>query len=71
MAPSAVETTTPAVTQEVANKPLPYKVHLTPYKEIDTTRVNREVEEGKTGQPAAKVRADVIHYAPGPRVKLT
>lgn len=52
MAPSAVETT---VHQEVANKPLPFKVHLTPYKEIDTTRVDRDVEEGKTGQPAAKV----------------
>lgn len=57
MAPSAVETATePApVTQEIANKPLPFKLHLTPYKEIDTTRLDRAVEEGKTGLPAAKV----------------
>jgi hypothetical protein len=71
MAPSAVETTTPAVTQEVANKPLPFKVHLTPYKEIDTTRVDREVEEGKTGLPAAKVCANIIHYARGRCLDLT
>jgi sulfonate dioxygenase len=53
MAPSAVETPT-TVHQEVANKPLPFKVHLTPYKEIDTTRIDRDVEEGRTGQQGAK-----------------
>lgn len=49
MAPSATETTV----QEA--KPLTYKIHLGQYKEIDTTRVDREVEEGKTGEVPAKV----------------
>ena len=49
MAPSAIETQT-----EV--KPQSYKLSLGNYKDIDTTRVNRDVEEGKTGEVPAKVR---------------
>ena len=50
MAPSAVQTTS----TETTFKPT-YKLHLGQYKEIDGTRVDRETEEGKRGEPAAKV----------------
>ena len=50
MAPSAVETT--ATEAKPAHS---YKIHLGPYKEIDTTRVDRESEEGRGGHKAAKV----------------
>lgn len=53
MAPSAVETTTTEVQPEL--KPNSFNVHLTSYKEIDSTRVNKDVEEGKTGERAAQV----------------
>lgn len=48
MAPSAVETVTEA-------KPHSHKVHLGQYKDIDNTRVDWDVESGKTGEPPAKV----------------
>lgn len=60
MAPSAVETTTATATEA---KPHTYKVHLDKYKEIDTTRVDRDVEEGKTGEPAAKVSLSVCEQS--------
>ncbi|KAI9154914.1 Alpha-ketoglutarate-dependent sulfonate dioxygenase [Paramyrothecium foliicola] len=49
MAPSAVETTATE-----AKPAQTYKIHLGPYKEIDTTRVDRESEEGKGDHAAAK-----------------
>jgi sulfonate dioxygenase len=51
MAPSAVETTTETTPQST------FKLHLGQYKEIEATRVDRETEEGKRGEPAAKVTA--------------
>lgn len=39
----------------VTSAPNALKLHLGQYKEIEATRVDREVEEGKTGEPAAKV----------------
>jgi sulfonate dioxygenase len=53
MAPSATETATVAPAAEIKPK-LTYKVDLGQYKDIDSTRVDRDVEEGKTGEPAAK-----------------
>lgn len=50
MAPSAVETT--ATEAKPAQS---YKIHLGPYKEIDTTRVDRDSEEGRGDHKAAKV----------------
>lgn len=57
MAPSAI-----AVETEV--KPQTYKVNLGAYKDIDNTRVNRDVEEGKTGEVPAKVciRCPCMYY---------
>jgi sulfonate dioxygenase len=49
MAPSAVETTATKAKAAPA-----YSIHLGPYKEIDTTRVDKETEEGKSGHAAAK-----------------
>lgn len=49
MAPSATKTTTEAAPQST------FKLHLGQYKEIEATRVDRETEEGKNGEPAAKV----------------
>lgn len=54
MAPSAVHTTVETTIQPS------YKLHLGQYKEIEATRVDREVEEGKRGEPAAKYP----HYLP-------
>ncbi|KAK0383867.1 hypothetical protein NLU13_7959 [Sarocladium strictum] len=54
MAPSATLTTVETSTQPT------YKLHLGQYKEIDATRVDREVEEGKRGEPAARYP----HYLP-------
>lgn len=50
MAPSATETSTEYKPQGT------YKLHLGRYKEIDSTRVDRDVEEGKTGEIPASVR---------------
>jgi hypothetical protein len=49
MAPAATQTTVETTAQPT------YKLHLGQYKEIEATRVDREVEEGKKGEPAAKV----------------
>ncbi len=49
MAPSLTETKT------VAEPPQPYKLHLGQYKEIDAVFVDKEAEEGKTGEPPANV----------------
>ncbi len=53
MAPSVTQTVTGS--GYAANST--YKLHLGQYKEIDGTYLNREAEEGKSGEPAAKVRA--------------
>lgn len=50
MAPSAIAVETEVKPQQT------YKVNLGAYKDIDNTRVNRDVEEGKTGEVPAKVR---------------
>ena len=49
MAPSAIETSTEAKPHST------YKLQLNQYKDIDSTRVDREVEEGKTGEAPASV----------------
>ncbi|KAM3463438.1 Alpha-ketoglutarate-dependent sulfonate dioxygenase [Beauveria bassiana D1-5] len=56
MAPSLTETKT------VSEQKLPqaYKLHLGQYKEIDAVFVDKEAEEGKTGEPPAKYP----HYLP-------
>ena len=51
MAPSLTETKT--VSEQ--KPPQPYKLHLGQYKEIDAVFVDRAAEEGKTGEPPAKV----------------
>lgn len=52
MAPSLTQTTTVAEEQPKQT----YKVHLGQYKEIDAVFVDKAAEEGKTGEPPAKVR---------------
>ena len=49
MAPSATETTTQAQPQHS------YQLHLSQYKNISSSRVSRDVEEGKTGEVPASV----------------
>lgn len=56
MAPSAVETST---TEANAKS---YKFHLSPYKEVDIVKVNRDVEEGRTNEPAAKVSLSLVAF---------
>jgi hypothetical protein len=51
MAPSLTETKT--VSEQ--KLPQPYKLHLGQYKEIDAVFVDKAAEEGKTGEPPAKV----------------
>ena len=51
MAPSVTQTVTG--TDYSANSL--QRLHLGQYKEIDGTYLNKEAEEGKTGEPAAKV----------------
>ncbi|KAI9896136.1 hypothetical protein N3K66_009036 [Trichothecium roseum] len=55
MAPSAVETVTESATP-IKSK----KIHQDKYKEIDTTAINRDIEEGRTSEPGAKYP----HYLP-------
>lgn len=58
MAPSATQTQTQAQTEQ---KPAQqYKFHLGQYKEIDAVFVDKEAEQGKTGEPPAKVRSNLL-----------
>lgn len=53
MAPSLTETETVAE-QKPGHL---YKLHLGQYKEIDAVFVDKEAEQGKTGEPPAKVHS--------------